>query len=318
MELPDPPASWGLAGGAHLLVGALSHSGSWRAVLAESEDQPHLIEALHSVVERLGGVSRRWRFDRMATVCHPGSGKLTASFAAVAKHYAVGVDICPSRHGNRKGTVEKGNHSLAQRWWRTLGDDVSPAAAQTSLDAFCLRADGRLRRRDGRRVTVGELAGLEPLAEAPRLAFPAVTEVARVVSAQALVAYRGNFYSIGPGMAGATVSVRHRLGQPTADILTAGGVVLAAHRLEPGGAGIIARHETHVAALERSVLAGFTDRAPCRSKERRPPSPAALAEADRIRGVRTSGAGEQVVIDFAAYVTAAQAAGAPTGEQVRR
>ena len=56
-------------------------------MLAESEDQPHLIEALDQVVRRLGGVSRYWRFDRMATVCHPGSGRVTASFAAVAKHY---------------------------------------------------------------------------------------------------------------------------------------------------------------------------------------------------------------------------------------
>jgi len=85
-------------------------------VLAEGEDQPQLVEALDGVVRRLGGVSRRWRFDRMATVCHPGSGRLSASFAPVAVHYGAGVDICPSRHGNRKGVVEKGNHSLAQRW----------------------------------------------------------------------------------------------------------------------------------------------------------------------------------------------------------
>ena len=56
----------------------------------------------------------------MATVCHPGSGRLTATFAGLAKYYGVGVDICPSRHGNRKGVVEKANHSAAQRWWRTL------------------------------------------------------------------------------------------------------------------------------------------------------------------------------------------------------
>jgi transposase len=99
------------------LVGALAHSSRWRAVLAESEDQPQLVAALDAVTRRLGGLTRRWRFDRMATVCAPGSGRLSASFAAVAMHYGVGVDICPVRHGNRKGVVEKGNHSLAQRWW---------------------------------------------------------------------------------------------------------------------------------------------------------------------------------------------------------
>ena len=37
LELPDPPAGWGCGSHAHLLVGALSHSGRWRGVLAESE-----------------------------------------------------------------------------------------------------------------------------------------------------------------------------------------------------------------------------------------------------------------------------------------
>src|SRR5450759_2465350 len=115
LELPDPPAAWEWGASAHLLVGVLAHSSRWRAVLAEAEDQPQLIEAIDAVVRRLGGVSHRWRFDRMTTVCYPGSGRLTASFAPVAIHYGAGVDICPGRHGNRKGVVEKGNHSLAHR-----------------------------------------------------------------------------------------------------------------------------------------------------------------------------------------------------------
>jgi hypothetical protein len=40
VELPGPPASWGWGRHAHLLVGALSHSGGWRRALAESEEQP--------------------------------------------------------------------------------------------------------------------------------------------------------------------------------------------------------------------------------------------------------------------------------------
>jgi transposase len=110
LELPDPPASWGVGSHAHLLVGALAHSGRWRAMLAESEDFPHLVQALDEVVRRLGGTARRWRFDRMATVCYPSSGQVTAAFAAVAKYYGAGVDICPPRRGNRKGVVEKANH----------------------------------------------------------------------------------------------------------------------------------------------------------------------------------------------------------------
>jgi len=276
-------------------------------VLAESEDQPHLVQALDGVVRRLGGLTKTWRFDRMATVCHPASGKITATFGPIAKHYGAEIAICPSRHGNRKGVVEKGNHSLAQRWWRTLGDDVSPAQAQVSLDEFCVRVgDARRRTVVGGRTTVGALGTSEPLRTPPQLPYPASLSVDRVVSAQALVAFGGNFYSIGPGMSGVTVHVRHRLGAAVIEVLTPGGVVLARHRREPDGAGVIARHTEHVVALEHAVLSAFNDRAPCRSKERRPPSVAALTEATRLGGGAPA-AGERVVVDFADYVAAAHA-----------
>src|SRR5450759_1487194 len=274
LELPDPPAAWGWSASAHLLVGVLAHSSRWRAVLAEAEDQPQLIEAIDGVIRRLGGVSHRWRFDRMSTVCYPGSGRLTASFAPVAIHYGAGVDICPGRHGNRKGVVEKGNHSLAQRWWRTLPDALSPTQAQAHLDAFCARVgDSRRRMRAGEATTVGALAEAEPLRPPPALPYPATVAVTRTVSAQALVAYRGNRYSVPPGLAGTTVQVAHRLGAATLDI-AAGAVVLARHHREPDGAGAIVRDTGHVVALEKAVLAAFNDRAPCRAKVRRPPSAA--------------------------------------------
>jgi len=82
LELPDPPAHWHCGDLAHLLVGSLPSSGKWRAVLADIEDQRHLIEALHAVSGRLGGVPKQWRFDRMATVVSPNTGRVGASFAA--------------------------------------------------------------------------------------------------------------------------------------------------------------------------------------------------------------------------------------------
>ncbi len=129
VDLPDPPTGWGWGTNASLFVGALAYSGRWRGRLAESKDQPHTIDALDQITRSLGGLTRVWRFDRMATVCHPGTGKVTASFAGVAKRYAVSVAICPPRRGNRKGVVEKANDSAAQRWWRTLPDDISIEAA---------------------------------------------------------------------------------------------------------------------------------------------------------------------------------------------
>ena len=71
LDLPNPPAGWGWGKSAHLLVGSLAHSGRWWAVLAASMDSPHLVDGLDRVSRALGGVTRSWRFDRMATVCHP-------------------------------------------------------------------------------------------------------------------------------------------------------------------------------------------------------------------------------------------------------
>lgn len=306
VELPDPPPAWGQGKTAHLLVGALSHSGAWRGALAECEEQPYLVASLHAVCGRLGGVTRRWRFDRMSTVCHPESGDVTASFAEAAKYYGVAVDVCPSRRGWRKGVVEKANHSAAQRWWRTLPDEVTPAQAQARLDAWCAaKGDARRRARDGQRATVGELMAAEPLRPLPAVPFPAVIEDARKVTAQALVSWHGNSYSVPPGHGGTEVTVRHRLGGVTLDVVTSAGTVLARHRREPDHAGAVVRDDGHVAALEKKVLAarGQAGR-PCNRKERRPPSAAALAEAAAIRG-DAAGAGAPVT-DFAAWAAGAR------------
>ena len=307
VELPDPPASWNAGPHAHLLVGALSHSGLWRGVLAEAEDLPHLVEAIDGVVARLGGVTRRWRFDRMSTVCTP-SGRLSAAFAQVVKHYAVAVDVCPARHGNRKGVVEKANHGVAQRWWRTLRDDVSPTQAQLLLDGRAATFDARRRMLQGQPTTVGALAAGEVLAPKPAESYPAELVVERVVSAQALVSFRGNRYSVPPGLAGATMLVRHRLGAATLSIATSSGVLVAAHRRAGDGAGALVRDAHHVTALETAVLSAFDagGRA-CKHKTRRPPSDAAIAEAARLRDGDVDGPADHVVIDMAAYAAAAAA-----------
>lgn len=305
VELPDPPPGWGVGAHAHLLVGALSHSGRWRGVLADAEDLPHLVEALDAVVRRLGGVTRRWRFDRMATVCSPVSGRLTAAFAAVAKYYTVAVDMCPPRHGNRKGVVEKANHAAAQRWWRTLPDTVSIAEAQARLDRQATALDARRRVRDGQQLTVADLAAGEPLRPPPPGPYPAQLDVLRVVSAQALVSFRGNQYSVPPGMTGSRVVVRHRLGAATLTVATAGGAVVAEHRRAPDGAGAVIRAEHHVVALETAVLKTFSDARPCKHKTRRPPTDGAVAEAARLRGLPDTDPAARVVIDMSTYAAAA-------------
>ncbi|MFJ9933891.1 Mu transposase domain-containing protein [Streptomyces virginiae] len=306
LELPNPPEGWRVGEHAHLLVGALAHSGRWRAVLSESEDFPHLVQALDEVMRKLGGTARRWRFDRMATVCYPSSGQMTSSFAAVAKYYGAGVDICPPRRGNRKGVVEKTNHSAAQRWWRTVPDGLTVVQAQSGVDKLAVRMDERRRRIGGVATTVGELAAAEPMLDIPVRPFPAELEVERTVSPQSLVQFDGNFYSVPPGLPGVQVKVLIRLGDDVLRIATAGRAVIAQHRRAPRGSGQTVRDDGHVIALERAVLASFSDRAPCKTKVRRPPSAAALAEAERLRGLPAVGdPAERVVIDLSHYAAVA-------------
>jgi len=303
VELPDPPASWGWGPKAFLFVGALSHSSRWRAQLAESMDQPHVIDGLDRVARELGGVTDVWRFDRMATVCYPSTGKITASFAAVVKHYGVGFVTCPARHGNRKGVVEKAIHSAAQRWWRTLPDDITVEDAQASLDRLCVtKFDARIKVIDGTRTTVADHAQRERLRPVPLVAFPATLSVERRVTANGRVAYRGNFYSVPPELFHTAVTVTHRLGDPHIDIATTGGIVIARHRVAGDGTGAVIADHAHVTALHRAALAGFTDAPPHRSKVRIPPGPAARAAAAVLRCDTDDAA---TVIDLSVYAQAA-------------
>lgn len=117
---------------------------------------------------------------------------------------------------------------------------------------------------DGR-ATVATLAKAEPLAPMPA-PFPAVLSVQRVLSAQALVSYAGNRYSVPPH--GATVSGHVRLDATHLDVATlptlgrgrqtAAPTVVARHRLAPAGAGATIRHEGHVTALTQATLAAFS------------------------------------------------------------
>jgi transposase len=274
LELSETP--WGEP--AHVLVGALAHSGRIRAVLSEGEDFARLVAALDGVLRRLGGTARCWRTDRMTTVVEPGSGRLRAEAAELAKHYGVTIAVCPPRRAQRKGVVEAAIRYLQRSWWRSA-EAATPAQAQASLDRWCLEVADE-RRRGG--LTVAQRASAEPLLPLPPVAYPAELRVERVVSASALVAFEGNRYSVPPSLAGQTVSVLARLGEPTLRVVSAAGVLVATHRRLPVGAGQIVRTEIHRAALEQAVLAAFTTGQPCARKPNRPPSVEALALAVEV------------------------------------
>ena len=259
-------------------------------------DQAHLVEGIDAVLRRLGGSARRWRVDRMATVLVPGTDRVQASFVGVAKHYGVGIDACPPRRPNRKGVVEKAIHYIAQRWWRTAAVG-GLAQAQDSLDQFCERV-GDARRRAG--STVGELADGEPLLDLPAVPYPAEGTMVRKVAANGLVSVWGNQYSVPPSVIGTEVSIRWRLSDPSFDVVSASGRLIATHRKVPRGQGRMVRLPEHTAALEKVVLASFTTAGPCKPKPNRPPSQAALAIAADVAG---SAEYSDPVIDLAVYQT---------------
>jgi transposase len=277
LELTETP--WGEP--AYVLVGALSHSGRFRAVVCEQMTFGHLAGALHTILAGLGGSARVWRVDRMATAVIPGTDWLNPQFAQLAKHYGADVAICPPHRPQRKGVVEAAIRYLGARWWRTARAG-SLGEAQTSLDAFSVEVSDR-RRRHGQ--TVAELGIAEPLRSLPPLAYPAEISVERVASRSALVAFEGNRYSVPPAHAGRRVTVRARVGEPQLQVFSPAGAVIATHRRAPTGAGQLVRSREHAAMLEHAVLAAFTTQPSCRRKTNRPPGQAALAELARLQGL---------------------------------
>ncbi len=298
LELRETP--WGRP--AYVLAGALSHSGRIRGVFSEAMTFAHLAAALDQLLRRFGGSAHSWRTDRMATFVHPGSGRLRAEAAELAKHYGVAVSICPAERPQRKGVVERGIDYLTRSWW-TSAPVATPAQAQADLDRFAI-SKGDLRRRGTE--TVGSLADAEPLLSLPAAAFPAVLEAERAVDRQAMVAFEGNRYSAGPELIGQKVTVRSRLGELGVEIRSASGALVASHRRAPSGAGQAIRASHHARALEREVLDQFSTGATTRKrKANRPPGEAARAEARRLK---EGSAADAVVVDLAAYAEAAEVA----------
>ena len=115
-----------------------------------------------------------------------------------------------------------------------------------------------------------------------------------------------------PGMPGAKVIVRHRLGADALRIITASGATVAVHRRAPNGAGATVRDDGHVRALETTVLQAFSNGRPCRSKTRRPAGDASRAEAARLRGTPAASSAERVMIDLSAYAALVPAAARAT------
>ena len=100
---------------------------------------------------------------------------------------------------------------VSGNWYRTLSCQ-NQQEAQVSLDRFLVDiADKRVRYgSDGQKTTVGLLAKTETLIDLPT-PYPATIRVERTVQANATISFRGNSYSVPPGLSGSTLIVEHRL-----------------------------------------------------------------------------------------------------------
>ena len=143
LELHETP--WGEP--AFVLVGALSHSGRFRAVFCEQMTFGHLAEA-HRCCVGLGGTSRVWRTDRMATVVVPGTDRLTVDAAKSPSTTASRSRSVRRGGAQRKGVVEKAIQFTTGSWWRT----ARIASRRGAGRAWIARRRGRRPARRGRTV----------------------------------------------------------------------------------------------------------------------------------------------------------------------
>ena len=246
------------AASAYVLLGTLPHSGRTRGVIAPATDQAHLVEAMDAVLRRLGGTARRWRVDRMATVIVPGSADVQASFAPVAKHYGASIAPCPPRRGNRKGSVEAAVRFATRAVVADPGRGVTPRRPRSAwtgsgrrpeTPGCAARPASKNRPPMGSRSrwpTVGELADAEPLHGVAGRAVPGHGRGRpQSVDHQASVAFRGNRYSVAPGLGGMAMTLRHRLGTTTVEVVSPAGVLLVTHRLAAPGSGAMVRTPAH-------------------------------------------------------------------------
>ena len=100
------------------------------------------------------------------------------------------------------------------------------------------------------------------------------------------------------------MTLRHRLGTASLEVVSPAGILLVTHRLAPAGAGQLVRTPAHREALEKVVLGAFTTARPCDRKANRPPGPGALAERARLLGA----AGAEPSVDLAAMAEMLRAA----------
>ena len=126
-------------------------------------------------------------------------------------------------------TPEEAQLSL-DRFWSTTGDERLRPPGRYLDPGEMTEAESTDAQRP-RWPSVRELADAEVLMELPPVPYPATIEVTRLVDEKESVAFRGNRYSVAPGMGGIELTLRHRLGTGTVQVFSPAGIELVSHHL---------------------------------------------------------------------------------------
>lgn len=86
--------------------------------------------------------------------------------------------------------------------------------------------------------------------------YPVILTEERTATRQAVVTWRGNYYSVLPELAAAKVILIHRLGTSHLDIASVDGSVVARHQRAANGLGATLRDGGHEVALNQAAMAG--------------------------------------------------------------
>jgi transposase len=240
-------------------------------------DQPHTFEGLVRFYERVGGVPRVCRTDRMGALGTSQGRRFKLHPPTVAFATAHGTEIraCQAKDAKRKGKVERPFRDTKERFLAEC-EAMGPPASLAELNDRAgrwLEERVHLRRHRGHDEVPAERLEVERclLGALPRRRFDtAYVEPRRVHVALPFIEWRGVRYSVPVSCLGQRVEVRQEVDTDQIEIRWAGEPV-AQHRLAGAGTTEVwdAQHFSaaqHAAlARHRRHLAVVTDNTtPCR------------------------------------------------------
>ncbi|MGH9121194.1 MAG: Mu transposase domain-containing protein, partial [Acidimicrobiales bacterium] len=199
---------------------------------ARSIDREYTFEGLVRFFERVGGVTKVCRTDRMGALGQSQGRRFTLypPAAAFAQFHGTEIRACQPRDAKRKGKVERPFRDVKERFLEECAATGAPTSLAELNERAALwiedRIHGRLHRGMGE-IPADRFAIEAPmLAPLPRRRFDtAYVEARRVHVAIPQIEWRGVHYSVPPRCLGQKVEVRHEVDASSIEIRWAGEVV---------------------------------------------------------------------------------------------